>query len=33
MGIPMGTVFKELPDTWRCPECRVLKAKKGLFVQ
>jgi rubredoxin len=32
-GIPPGTDFLDLPDTWRCPECRVMKAKKGLFVE
>jgi rubredoxin len=32
-GFPPGTPFEDLPDTWRCPECKVLKAKKGLFVE
>jgi len=32
-GYPPGTPFEELPDTWRCPECRVMKGKKGLFVE
>ena len=30
-GIPPGTPWEQVPDTWRCPECKVLKAKKGLF--
>jgi len=30
-GIPPGTPWENVPDTWRCPECKVLKAKKGLF--
>ncbi|MFA6362096.1 rubredoxin [Methanoregula sp.] len=30
-GIPPGVPFDDLPDTWRCPECNVLKAKKGVF--
>ncbi|MDD1710739.1 MAG: rubredoxin [Methanoregulaceae archaeon] len=30
--MPPGTTVKDLPDTWRYPECRVLKAKKGLVV-
>ena len=25
--------FEDLPDTWRCPECGVLKSKKGVFRQ
>ena len=24
-GIPTGTVFQDLPDTWVCPECGVGK--------
>ncbi len=32
-GIPPGTPFEDLPDTWRCPECRVMKGKKGLFIE
>jgi rubredoxin len=32
-GYPPGTPFEDLPDTWRCPECRVMKGKKGLFVE
>ena len=28
-GIPAGTPFEELPDTWRCPRC---KRKKERFV-
>ncbi len=24
-GIPFGTAFENLPDTWRCPECGVGK--------
>jgi rubredoxin len=30
-GIPAGTPWAEVPDTWRCPECKILKAKKGVF--
>jgi rubredoxin len=30
-GIPAGTPWNEVPDTWRCPECKILKAKKGVF--
>jgi rubredoxin len=30
-GIPPGTPWEKIPDTWRCPECKVLKAKKGVF--
>jgi len=30
-GIPPGTPFEDLPDTWRCPECKILKVKKGVF--
>ena len=30
-GIPPGVPFEELPDTWYCPECKVLKSKKGVF--
>ena len=28
-GIPPGTKFEDLPDTWRCPRC---KRKKEKFV-
>ena len=28
-GIPPGTKFEDLPDTWRCPRC---KCKKEKFV-
>lgn len=31
MGIPTGVAFENLPDTWRCPECKILKIKKGVF--
>lgn len=24
-GIPPGTPFEEIPDTWRCPVCQVNK--------
>jgi len=30
-GIPPGTPWKEVPDSWRCPECKILKVKKGVF--
>jgi rubredoxin len=30
-GIPAGTPWEEVPDDWRCPECRILKCKKGVF--
>jgi rubredoxin len=30
-GIPPGTPWDKVPDTWRCPECKILKAKKGVF--
>jgi len=29
-GIPPGTKFEDLPDTWRCPRC---KRKKEKFVE
>lgn len=25
-GIPAGTPFEDLPDTWRCPKCGVPKS-------
>jgi rubredoxin len=25
-GIPPGTPFEDLPDTWGCPECGAVKA-------
>ncbi|HEV3035603.1 MAG TPA: rubredoxin [Solirubrobacteraceae bacterium] len=28
-GIPPGTPWEEIPDSWRCPECGV---SKGDFV-
>ena len=28
-GIPSGTQFENLPETWRCPRC---KRKKEKFV-
>jgi rubredoxin len=30
-GIPAGTPWDQVPDTWRCPECKIFKAKKGVF--
>jgi rubredoxin len=30
-GIPAGTPWEKVPDTWRCPECKILKCKKGVF--
>jgi rubredoxin len=30
-NIPPGMSFESLPDTWRCPECKILKVKKGVF--
>jgi len=30
-GIPAGTPWEKVPDSWRCPECKILKAKKGVF--
>jgi rubredoxin len=32
-GIAPGTAWEDVPDTWRCPECKILKAKKGVFKQ
>jgi rubredoxin len=26
-GIPPGTQFEDLPETWRCPRCKQLKEK------
>ena len=25
-GIPPGTPFEQLPETWRCPDCRAPEA-------
>lgn len=30
-GIPAGTSWEKVPDDWRCPECKILKCKKGVF--
>jgi rubredoxin len=30
-GIAAGTAWEDIPETWRCPECKILKAKKGVF--
>lgn len=30
-GVPAGTPWEQVPDTWRCPECKILKVKKGVF--
>jgi rubredoxin len=30
-GVPAGTPWEKVPDTWRCPECKILKCKKGVF--
>jgi rubredoxin len=30
-GIPAGTPWEKVPDSWRCPECKILKVKKGVF--
>ena len=29
--VPAGTPWEKVPDTWRCPECKILKYKKGVF--
>ena len=30
-GINTGVPFEDLPNTWYCPTCKVLKVKKGVF--
>jgi rubredoxin len=30
-GIPPGTPFEKLPQTWQCPECKIYITKHGLF--
>jgi rubredoxin len=30
-GIPPGTAWQDVPDEWHCPECKILKGKKGVF--
>lgn len=30
-GIVPGTPWEDVPDSWRCPECKIFKAKKGVF--
>lgn len=25
-GIPPGTAFEDLPDTWMCPDCSAIKS-------
>lgn len=30
-GIPAGTPWEKVPDSWFCPECKILKVKKGVF--
>lgn len=30
-GIEPGTPFENLPQTWRCPECKNYVTKHGLF--
>jgi rubredoxin len=25
--------IQDVPDSWHCPECKILKAKKGVFKQ
>jgi len=30
-NIPAGTLFTDLPKTWRCPECNISILKKGVF--
>ena len=30
-GIAPGTRWEDVPDDWRCPECKILKVKKGVF--
>lgn len=30
-GIPAGTRWEDVPDTWRCPECDVSKKKFKLL--
>ena len=26
-GVPAGTAFEDLPDSWRCPKCKQKKEK------
>lgn len=30
-NVPPGVPFESLPDSWRCPECKIFKSKKGVF--
>lgn len=30
-GVPPGTPWEMVPDTWFCPECKIKKSKKGVF--
>ncbi len=30
-GIPPGTAFEDLPDTWMCPDCGATKADFALM--
>lgn len=30
-GIPAGTKYEDIPDTWKCPICMIPKSKTGLF--
>lgn len=30
-GIATGVAFEDLPNTWVCPLCKIVKTKKGVF--
>lgn len=32
-GIPAGTVWKDIPDDWECPDCGISKADFDLYEE
>lgn len=32
-GIPPGTLWKDIPEDWECPDCGISKADFDLYVE
>ena len=32
-GIPPGTLWKDIPDDWECPDCGISKSEFDLYVE
>jgi rubredoxin len=32
-GIPPGTLWKDIPEDWECPDCGISKSEFDLYVE